>query len=67
MKIQNLAIIFLVIMIPILMLLTFYINNQSDTLETQESYNSKIITATKDAIKAFEINSSDWENTISNQ
>lgn len=67
MKIQNLAIIFLVIIIPILMLLTFYINNRSDTLETQESFNSKIITATKDAIKAFEINSSDWESTISNQ
>ena len=64
MKIQNLAIIFVIIMLPIMVMLTLYIGRHTDTLETQESYNSKILTASKDAIKAFEINTADWESVL---
>lgn len=64
MKIQNLAIIFVIIILPIMVMLTVYISRQTDTLETQESYDSKILTASKDAIKAFELNTSDWQSVL---
>ena len=41
MKIQNLSIIFVVIMVPIIMILSFYIERQTDTLELQEAYNTR--------------------------
>ena len=63
MKIQNLSIIFLVVLLPIIMILSFYIDRQTDTLELQEAYNTKIITSSKNAIKAFEINTVDWKST----
>lgn len=66
MKIQNLSIIFIIILIPIIMVLSFYIEQQTDTLELQEKYNTKIITASKNAIKAFEINTVDWRSTEGN-
>ncbi len=63
MKIQNLSIIFVVIMVPIIMMLSFYIERQTDTLELQEAYNTKMIISSKNAIKAFEINTVDWGST----
>ena len=66
MKIQNLSIIFIIVLVPIIMVLSFYIEQQTDTLELQERYNTKIITASKNAIKAFEINTVDWQSTERN-
>ena len=56
MKIQNLAIIFIIIILPIAMVVTAYIQTQIDTIALQTQYNNKLQTATADAIKAFQLN-----------
>lgn len=60
MKIQNLAIIFLVIIIPLVMILSYYLHLQQKTLELQAEYDTKLSEATKEGIKAFEVNTVDW-------
>ena len=55
MKIQNLAVILIIIMLPISMVLTAYIQNQVQTLELQISYDTKLTNATYDALKAFQL------------
>lgn len=56
MKLQHLAIIFVIIIIPISMVVTVYIQTQIDTISLQSKYNTELQTATHDAIKAFQIN-----------
>ena len=56
MKIQNLAVIFIIIMLPISMVLTVYVQNQVQTLQLQISYDFKLTNATYDALKAFQLN-----------
>ena len=56
MKIQNLAVIFIIIMLPISMVLTSYVQNQVQTVELQISYDTKLKNATYDALKAFQLN-----------
>lgn len=60
MKIQNLAIIFLVIILPILMILGYYLKLQEDTLTKQSEYNAKLSSSVKEGIKAYEINTVNW-------
>ena len=56
MKIQNLAVIFIIIILPISMIVTAYVQNQVQTLELQASYDTKLTNATYDALKAFQLN-----------
>lgn len=56
MKLQHLAIIFVIIMLPISMVVTVYIQTQIDTIKLQDLYSTKLSTATYDAIKAFQLN-----------
>ncbi len=63
MKLQNLAIIFIVIFIPLLLVLSYYLDQQRDTLALQAEYDLKLSEATKEGIKAFEINTVDWSST----
>ena len=56
MKFQYLAVIFIIIMLPISMVLSVYVQNQVETIDMQISYDSKLANATYDAIKAFQIN-----------
>lgn len=56
MKIQALAVIFIIIVLPISMVLTVYIQSQVDTLELQINYDTKLKNATYDALKAFQLN-----------
>lgn len=56
MKLQHLAIIFVIIILPISMVISSYIQTQIDTISLQTTYNSKLQTATYDAIKAFQLN-----------
>lgn len=56
MKIQNLAVIFIIIMLPISLVLTSYVQNQVQTIELQTSYDTKLTNATYDALKAFQLN-----------
>ena len=57
MKLQHLAIIFVIIILPISMVISEYIESQIDTISLQTQYSSKLHTATHDAIKAFQLNS----------
>ena len=56
MKIQDLAIIFIIIILPISIVLSVYTQFQMNTLNLQTIYDSKLTAATYDAIKAFQIN-----------
>lgn len=56
MKIQSLAVIFIIIILPISIIISAYTQNQITTLRLQTSYDYKLDNATYDAIKAFQIN-----------
>lgn len=56
MKIQGLAVIAIVIILPMAIILNTYSANQVKTLDLQISYDSKLQSATYDAIKAFQMN-----------
>lgn len=55
-KLQTLSVIFVLIIVPITILLSYYIDNQIDTIALQNSYDTKLLNATYDAIVAFELN-----------
>ena len=65
MKLQNLAVIFVIIAIPIILVLAYYMSLQSDTLKLQAAYNTKLLDSTKEAIDAFEINTVEWNANYS--
>ena len=56
MKLQSLAIVFTIIILPLVIILSNYIQMQVDTIALQASYNSKLLGATYDAMSSFEIN-----------
>lgn len=56
MKLQHLAVIFVIIIIPISLVLSMYINNQIKTINYQSDYTSKLLDSTYDGIKAFQLN-----------
>ena len=66
MKLQNLSIIFIVIMVPIILIVSYYLSLQKLTLTQQISYDKKLLESTKEAIEAFEINTTEWNSTYSN-
>lgn len=59
MKIQELAIIFIIIILPISIVLSVYTQYQVQAINTQTQYDEKLTSATYDAIKAFQINAED--------
>ena len=56
MRSQDLAIIFIIIILPISIVLGAYTQMQISTISLQTEYDMKLIAATSDAIKAFQIN-----------
>lgn len=56
MKIQSLAIIFIIIIMPITIVLSEYINNKISTEETELLYDTRLLNSTYDAIKAYQLN-----------
>lgn len=56
MKIQGLAVIFAIIIIPISLVISTYVQSQVDTITLQTSYDTKLDNATHDAVKAFQLN-----------
>ncbi len=56
MNLQQLIVIFIIIILPISLILTSYVQNQVKTLELQISYDTKLTNATYDALKAFQLN-----------
>lgn len=57
MKLQHLAVIFVIIIIPVSLVMSAYIHSQIDTITLQTRYTDSLNTATSDALKAFQINS----------
>lgn len=56
MKLQTLVVIFAIIIIPISLVLSAYIQSHIDTISLQSQYDIKLSNATYDAIKAFQLN-----------
>ena len=56
MKIQSLAIIFIIIIMPITIVLSEYINNKITTATTELEYNTRLLNSTYDSIKAYQLN-----------
>ena len=56
MKLQHLAIVFVLIILPISIIMSAYISNQIDAIELQTAYDKNLISATYDAVLAFQIN-----------
>ena len=56
MKLQNLTVIFVIIILPIILMTSLYISTGIKTIKYQSLYDTGLLTATHDAIYAFEIN-----------
>lgn len=56
MKLQHLAIIFIIIILPISLVIGEYIQSQIDTIYMQTGYSKKLQDATYDAMRAFRLN-----------
>lgn len=56
MKLQHLAVIFVIIIAPISLVMSSYINNQIEAIEMQTAYDRSLVNATYDAVKAFQLN-----------
>ena len=65
MKIHNLSVIFVVIAIPLILITSYYISLQIDTINMQTAYDAKLLDSTKEAIDAFEINTVQWNSSYS--
>lgn len=65
MKLQNMSVIFIIIIIPIILVISYYIGNEIKTITLQNSYNTKLRTAANDSIKALEINTVEWNSAAS--
>ena len=66
MKLQNMTVIFIIIMIPIILVVSYYIGLQINTITMQKNYTVKLQTAAKDSIQALEINTVEWNSASSN-
>ena len=56
MKLQYLAVIFIIIILPISLVLSQYVNVQIDTISKQTRYSKMLADATYDTIKSFQLN-----------
>ena len=56
MKLQYLAVIFVIIILPIVLILSQYVDYQIDAVNLRHTYNTKLIDATYDSIKAYQLN-----------
>ena len=57
MKLQNLTVIFIIIILPIILLTSLYISTGIKTITYQALYDDSLLNATRDAVYAFEQNS----------
>lgn len=63
MKIQGLAIVAVMILLPLMLVLGRYIETMTQTLQLQISYDTKLRNSTYDALKAFQLNSSNSDTS----
>lgn len=57
MKIQSLAVLFIILILPISIVLSTYTQSRVETISLQATYDSKLNDATHDALKAYQVNS----------
>lgn len=63
MKIQSLAIMFIILILPISLLLSSYTQNRVETIRRQSMYDTDLSGATYDALKAYQLNSLNSETS----
>lgn len=63
MKLSNLSVIFIIIIIPIILVFSYYVSLQVNTINKQISYDKILSDATKEAVQAFEINTVEWNES----
>ena len=56
MKIQYLAVVFIIITMPIVIVFSEYINSQSNIIRTEQTFDERLFNSTYDTIKAFQLN-----------
>ena len=56
MKFQHVSVMFIVIFIPIILVTSYFISLQVNTIRLESSYDEKLLNATYDAMTAFELN-----------
>ena len=56
MRLQNLLIIFIVIALPVIIILSVYVQYQVDAANLQASYDNTFLGATYDMLSAFQLN-----------
>ena len=56
MKLQHLTVIFILIILPVIIVVSEYIDNQIDRVNLVASFDRKLLNSTYDAIKAYKIN-----------
>ncbi len=56
MRLQNLLVIFVIIALPVIIILSVFVNYQIDTARLKSTYSSKLIDATYDTVAAFQLN-----------
>ena len=56
MKLQQLGVVFIIIVLPIALVLSEYLNNNMKVLDTQASYDNILLSSTYDAVRAFQMN-----------
>lgn len=56
MKIQGIAVMFAIIILPVVIILSYYIQYSIDTIARQTAYDTKLIDSTHDAMASFELN-----------
>lgn len=66
MKLQGMSIIFALVIVPIILVVSYYIQLQVDTINLQSAYSQKLLDATHDAMATFEINTANEDlSTVS--
>ena len=67
MKIQHLAVIFVIIILPISIVFASYVDNQVETLLLENQYDTRLLNCTYDAIKAYQLNTvNNTESDVTN-
>lgn len=56
MKLQHVTVMFIIIFMPILMVTSYFISLQVETIKLESSYDEKLLKATHDAMTSFELN-----------
>ena len=65
MKLQTLMVIFIIILIPLLVIFTHYTSLQRQTIKLQTDYDAKLTRSIRQAVEAFEVNTVEWNESIS--